>query len=211
MQIHKDEVPAMGSPMEAQNEYVSRLDLIETMLREGRRTTEYWGWCFVLWGAAYIIAIGWSFAPATAQFSWPVTMIVAGIVTWIFASKKTRAMQSRSPLSRAIAGVWASMGISLFIFGFATGYSGHFTPHAGYAAIMIMIGSANCASGVALRWRMQFLVALLWWISGVVVCFVPAHWLVVILLIDAFLGFVWFGIYLMARERSDRRRSAQHA
>ena len=34
-----------------------RLRLIESMIAEGRRTTENWGWTFVLWGVAYYIAI----------------------------------------------------------------------------------------------------------------------------------------------------------
>ena len=37
-----------------------RLSLIETMIAEGRRTTESWGWTFVLWGVAYYVAIAWS-------------------------------------------------------------------------------------------------------------------------------------------------------
>ena len=36
-----------------------RLSLIESMIAEGRRTTESWGWTFLLWGVAYYIAIGW--------------------------------------------------------------------------------------------------------------------------------------------------------
>ena len=37
-----------------------RLSLIESMIAEGRRTTESWGWTFVLWGVAYYIAIAWA-------------------------------------------------------------------------------------------------------------------------------------------------------
>lgn len=196
----------MNEPIETRNELVSRLDLIESMMTEGRRTTEYWGWVFVLWGIAYLIAIGWSFAPATQQFAWPVTMVVAGILTAILASRKARTKSSRTPLGRAIGGIWAGVGISIFIFCFAAASAGHFEPHAYIAAVLILVGAANCASSIALHWRTQFLVALLWWVSGAVVCFVPEHWIVVIVLIDAFFGFIAFGIYLMVRERRDRRR-----
>ncbi len=41
-------------------ELKDRLNLIETMIAEGRRTTESWGWVFVLWGVAYYVAIAWS-------------------------------------------------------------------------------------------------------------------------------------------------------
>lgn len=201
----------MNEPIETRSELVSRLDLIESMMTEGRRTTEYWGWVFVLWGAAYLIAIGWSFAPATQQFAWPVTMVVAGILTAILASRKARSAKKNTPLGRAIGGIWTGVGISIFIFCFAAASAGHFEPHAYIAAVLIFVGAANCASSIALRWRTQFLVALLWWVSGAVACFVPEPWIVVIVLIDAFFGFIVFGIYLMLRERNDRRRREQHA
>ncbi len=42
-----------------EQELKDRLSLIETMIAEGRRTTERWGWTFVLWGVAYYVAIVW--------------------------------------------------------------------------------------------------------------------------------------------------------
>ena len=60
-----------------------RLSLIESMIAEGRRTTQSWGWTFVLWGVAYYIAIGWS-AIGNAQLAWPVTMIGSVKVTFTF-------------------------------------------------------------------------------------------------------------------------------
>ena len=43
-----------------EQELKDRLNLIETMIAEGRRKTESWGWTFVLWGVAYYVAIAWS-------------------------------------------------------------------------------------------------------------------------------------------------------
>ena len=39
-----------------EQELKDRLSLIESMIAEGRRTTESWGWTFVLWGVAYYIS-----------------------------------------------------------------------------------------------------------------------------------------------------------
>lgn len=201
----------MNGQQETQAELMGRLDVIESMLHEGRRSTEYWGWVFVLWGAAYIIAIGWSYAPIMAPFAWPVTMVAAGILTAIFAIRKTRAKKIQTPLGRAIGGIWAGIGISIFIFSFAVAYSGHSNVSSYDAAILIFVAAANCASSIALRWRVQFLVALLWWVSAVAICFVDVRWIAPIVLIDSFLGFLCFGIYLMVRERRDRQRREQHA
>ena len=60
-----------------------RLALIEKMIAEGRRSTESWGWMFVLWGAAYCVAIGWatwghglSVWGSGRSLAWPVTKVL---------------------------------------------------------------------------------------------------------------------------------------
>ena len=45
---------------EANPELTERLELIESMIAEGRRSSESWGWVFVLWGVAYYVAIAWA-------------------------------------------------------------------------------------------------------------------------------------------------------
>ena len=194
---------------ETQTELLSRLDLIETMLREGRSRTEYWGWVFVLWGAAYLIAIGWSYSSAMPQLAWPVTMTAAGILTVILAIRKKRA-KAQTPIARAISGIWTVVGTAIFTFCFAVAASGHMEAHSYIAAVELLIGVANCASCIILRWRVQFFVAVLWWGSAIATCFVSQQAIIMILLADTVLGFLGFGAYLMYCERRDRRRREQH-
>jgi len=52
----------------SEQELKERLSLIESMIAEGRRHTESWGWTFVLWGLVYYLAIAWS---AWGQRVWP--------------------------------------------------------------------------------------------------------------------------------------------
>ncbi len=54
-------------------ELKDRLSLIETMIAEGRRTTESWGWTFVLWGASLLRGHFWA-ALGHSYLAWPVTM-----------------------------------------------------------------------------------------------------------------------------------------
>ena len=44
----------------SEQEVKDRLTLIESMIAEGRRDTESWGWTFVLWGVAFYVAMAWS-------------------------------------------------------------------------------------------------------------------------------------------------------
>lgn len=193
---------------ESQSELLSRLDLIQAMVEEGRRITEYWGWVFVLWGAAYLIAIGWSYWAQAPQWAWPVTMIAATVLTVIFAVRKTR-NKPRRGVGRAMGSIWLVLGISIFAYIFSVANSGHYEPHASTAAIEILLGMANGASALIIRSRVQLLIAVLWWASGIATCFVALGFVLPILLIDAVFGMIAFGIYLMACERRDRRLRAQ--
>jgi hypothetical protein len=195
---------------ETQEDLLTRFELVEMMVKEGRRSTEYWGWTFVLWGAAYLIAIGWSYWLHQPNIAWPVTMIAATVLTIVVATRKKRA-KPQTPVSRAIAGIWTAVGSALFIFCFAAAISGHAEIHIYIAAIEILLGVANCAISMVLRWRGQFLIALLWWVSAVATLFISAQWITPILVIDTLIGFLGFGLYLMYRERRDRRLRVQHA
>ena len=195
---------------ETQEELLSRFELVEMMLKEGRRSTEYWGWTFVLWGAAYLIAIAWSYWWRQPNLAWPVTMITAAVLTTGVAARKKRA-KPQTPVSRAIRGIWTAVGIAIFIFCFAVGLSGHAEMHSYIAVIEIMLGIANCAVSMVLRWRGQFMIALLWWVSAVATCYVGSQWIMPILVFDTLIGLLGFGLYLMYCERRDRRALVQHA
>ncbi|MGB8478147.1 MAG: hypothetical protein WCE63_04805 [Acidobacteriaceae bacterium] len=195
---------------ETQQELLTRFELVEMMVKEGRRSTEYWGWTFVLWGTAYLIAIGWSYWLHQPNIAWPVTMIAATVLTIAVATRKKRA-KPQTPVSRAIGGIWTAVGTAIFIFCFAAGISGHAEMHSYIATVEILLGVANCAISMVLRWRGQFAIALLWWISAVVTLYVSSQWITPILVIDTLIGFLGFGLYLMYRERRDRRLRVQHA
>src|SRR5208337_1164347 len=91
-------------------ELKDRLSLIENMIAEGRRTTESWGWTYVLWGVAYYVAITWSWW-GRGSLAWPVTMIAAGVLTGVIASRVAR-VRPETTLGRSLGSIWAAMGIS---------------------------------------------------------------------------------------------------
>lgn len=116
-----------------------------------------------------------------------------------------------TPVSRAITSIWQAVGTAIFIYCFAVGASGHAEIHTYMGTVEILLGVANCAISLVLRWRGQFLIALLWWISAVATCFVSMRLVMPILVFDTLVGFLGFGLYLMYRERRDRRLRVQHA
>ena len=192
-------------------ELKDRLSLIENMIAEGRRNTENWGWAFVLWGVAYYLAIAWS-AWDHSAWAWPVTISIAVIVTVAVASLKA-ANGPQTAVGRAIGSIWIALGISMFVLFLTLGVTGRLTDqHLFAAAISAMLGMANGASALILRWKVQFASAVVWWVAAVVTCFGSEAQSLIVFLAAIFLGQIVFGIYgMIAEARERKRRGLIHA
>ena len=197
-------------------ELKDRLSLIETMIAEGRRTTESYGWTFVLWGIAYFVAIAWSSFARYGQ-AWPITMVstcvLMGVIVWL--KSRNRGYRPGSTTSRAIWATWSAMGISAFVILDAIGFSGrmdqHAYPHIFMAVMATILATANAASSIILKWKLQFTCAVIWWATAVVCCFGTARQSSIVFLVAMFLCQIVFGVYLMVREARARRQAANHA
>jgi hypothetical protein len=199
-----------------QNELKDRLELIEQMMAQGRHSTESWGWTFVLWGVAYLIATAWSsgLVPtplwSRQYLAWPLTMIVAAIVTSVVASRRDHG-HPQTTMGRAIAAVWSAMGISHFVTLLALGLSGRYEIHVFLAIIGGMLGVANLASAIMLKWKMQFVCALVWLGAAFAGCFGTENQAGIAFLAATFFGQIVFGIYAMVRDARRRKQVAVHA
>ena len=182
-----------------------RLNLIEGMLAEGRRSTQSWGWTFVLWGVAYYFATAWA-TWGKSNYAWPVTMTVAGIITAVRATRGMR-RSPRTNLSRAIAAMWQAMGISLMVLLMSLAWSGRYDGHVFVAIVGAMLATANGASAIVLRWREQLGCALAWLAASVIACFGSDQATGYAFLGATFLCQIVFGIYAMICESRRRRQT----
>ena len=189
-----------------------RLALIEQMIAEGRRSTESWGWIFLLWGAAYCIAIGWatwghglSVWGTGRSLAWPVTMMVAFFVCLAIGLRKGKG-QRMTTVGRAIVAMWTSVGVSMFLLFPALAISGKLDQHTFVALVAAMLGAANGASGILLRWKLQFACAVVWWVTSAAACFGSDLQLGVVFLTAIFLCQILFGIYAMILESRRRKQ-----
>ena len=202
-----------------------RLALIESMIAEGRRSTESWGWVFLLWGAAYYVAIAWAawgqglsvwgagyaeIGSARIGLAWPVTMILAVIATLAIGMRRGRVSPATS-LVRSIVSVWVASGIAMLILFPAFGISGRLDQHSFVAIVAAMLGVANVASGLILRWKAQLACGIVWWVTSVAACFGSLAQLTVVFLSAIFLCQIVFGIYAMVLESRRNRREIAHA
>ncbi len=183
-----------------------RLALIESMMLEGRRKTEYWGWSFVLWGVAYLVAMGWSYMAKSGAWAWPVTMVAAGLITAAVSAVRQRG-KPETTVGRGIGGVWSAVGCAIFLFCFSAAISGHLEVHAFVGAVAAFLGVANFVSGTILRWRLQQVLACMWWTAGAAVFFMDPQNILITVIVCIFLGNICFGIYLMIRESRDKAKA----
>lgn len=183
-----------------------RLALIEGMIAEGRRSMASWGWCFVLWGVAFYFAMAWTAWGPKSGFAWPVTVIVACLSTVVLAGRTARS-QPATTLGRAVSSVWIAVGLSMFVLLFALGWHGLLEQQVFMGILSAMLGSANAASSLILKWRSQFGCTLVWWAAcAVCVLGTPAQCNAA-LLVAIFVCQIVFGIYAMILES---RRRGQH-
>jgi hypothetical protein len=180
-----------------------RLSLIEAMIAEGRRTTESWGWTFVLWGVAYYVAIAWS-ALGQSAIAWPITMISASVLTMVIASRRA-ARHPDTTLGRAMMAIWLGMGISTFIVMLSLGSSGRLELHVAVAIVGAMLGAANATSGIILKWKMQFACAVVWWASAAISCFISEIQAGILFVAAIFFCQIVFGVYGMIAESRKRK------
>lgn len=182
-----------------------RLNLIESMIAEGRHSTQRWAWVFLLWGVAYYIAIAWS-VWGHSDLAWPVTMIVAAIATGIGSSRLRRG-QPGCAIGRTLCAIWAVMGTVLFIILMVLGLSGHSNLLVVVAIAGAMLAVANGISSIVLRWKMQFACALIWLALAISACFATEMQIAISSLAAIFFCQIVFGIYAMAQESRHRKQN----
>jgi hypothetical protein len=194
-------------------ELKDRLSLIESMIAEGRRSTGSWAWTFVFWGLAYYVAIAWT-AFNQWPYAWLVTMMAAWALCMAIIGRQKKNQRERRPattMGRAVFSIWIAMGVSLSLLLPALGFSGRFNQHVFVAVAAAMLGLANGASGMIIRWKAQIAAAIVWWAATVAACFGSDNQCTVVFLVAIFFCQIVFGIYGMVCEAHMRRQEAAHA
>lgn len=198
----------MTAGNEAQ-ELKDRLRLIESMIAEGRQSTESWGWTFVLWGVAYYVAILWATLGHT-YLAWPVTMTCGVALTMFIGIRKGRKHPGIT-IGRAVSSIWMAMGISMLLLFPSLSISGKIDQYGIVAIVAAMLGTTNAASSIMLKWKAQFATAIVWWFATVAACFGSHTQCGIVFLAAIFLCQIVFGVYAMISEARRHRQGATHA
>jgi len=190
-------------PAPTRDDLVARLNLMETMIAEGRQATARFGWIFVLWGLVNLAGLTLEWEHPGHDWTWP---LVIGIgVVLQFGGMALRRGSGRichsNTQARAVSAIWGMMGVTLILYVFTSLFTHYAWGHTYFAAILMTVGLAHAASAIVLRWPAQIAVATLWWAGGLTCFFVSDSWFLFIFGIEMFFGMVVFGLYGMWLER----------
>jgi len=189
------------------DDLVQRVALMEAMIVEGRHYTGRNAWIFVLWGLVDLTAWAWqNYSPHFGgRWAWPICL-PAGAVLTLAGKMLQRKGQgySRNDVCSRVMSVWGMMGLAMGIY-VASAILTHFSWQYSYiAGLLMMLGMAHAISAMLLRWRIQGLVAAVYWAGGVAI-FVCNSWRATnaIMLFEMGVVMMLFGLYAMWREPRD--------
>jgi hypothetical protein len=196
----------------SREEILQRIYLMESMVAEGRRFTARCGWIFVLWGVVNLAAMSWRHIQPDSlwvgQWAWPICLVAGAVLTLVGRALQGHPQSCIKGLRcRSVEGVWGMMGIALAIY-IAGAMVRHLTWQYSYvAALLIIIGMAHAISAVILRWRMQGVVAAIWWAGAIAAFCVRSNAGVQrIMFLEMVFGMILFGLYAMVLERTSGGR-----
>jgi hypothetical protein len=175
---------------------LDRLKLIESMMAEGRRSTQRWGWSFLLWGIGPPIAMRWAAHWPHAVWAWPVTMGVCIVINGLVVKARNRRGESETTTMRSVGAVWTCAGVTVVLLAVGAVWSGMVEFRCVYVALFALAAVAHGASSLILRWWPQFLAALVWWVASVMAYVAPAARLPELAVLALILGNIVFGPWL---------------
>lgn len=193
-------------PGATRDDLVQRITLMETMIAEGRCSTQRYGWVFVAWGVCYIVASLWAGMGPHPIWAWPVCLAITipGVNVGLWRQGRAAAVSS---MSRTLGAVWMAFGVGIMLFVGTVAASHHFDDVMFLSVICFFLGTVNITSAAIYRWKMQGLAGAIWWASGVFALFVSQEAAGIAFLVATFLSQIVFGLYLMVLES---RRGSHH-
>ena len=177
-------------------ETLDRLKLIEAMMAEGRRSTQRWGWSFLLWGIGPLMAMLWAADWPHPDWSWPVTMGLCIMVNGLVLKARNRRGEFETTTMRSVGAVWTCAGVTVLLLAFGAVWSGMVEFRYLYVILFALAAVAHGASSLILRWWPQFLAAVVWWLASILAFVVPNSGLTELAVLALLLGNVVFGAWL---------------
>ena len=187
------------------NELVERLDVIEKMIHEGRRSMERWGWAYVVWGTGHLLGVIASVMLPEEQAgrAWGILMSACGITMGLgfsrMSQKRRKELGVETHSNRALTGVWWAFSfVMIFLF---LPHNVGVNTNAWLGIFSTAYGGAFFASGYILKWNPMKANGFLWVATGFLMPYLSQSVALVLFGAAALIGEIGFGIYTMNHEK----------
>ena len=127
-------------------ETIKSIEIIESMIRESKKSLYRNSFHFILWGALLVpagIAEYILYGKENFWMIWPVVGIIGGIISFIYGMKEGKRAGVETAGDRITSFTWGAFGFTL-IFAIAFTLYNHLSPH---ALILMLAGYATFVSG----------------------------------------------------------------
>jgi hypothetical protein len=154
------------------------LSLIKQMMIDSRQIVIDNGWHYIFWGVVVTVALTANYLMALnhvamkyAGIMWLVVIVGAWITASIVERRADKKRKVKTFAGKLLSALWASSGVSMFMFGFVGTMSGAYNSVYICPLIATVLGVSYFTSGAIQQIKWFQMLSLGWW-AGAIITFV---------------------------------------
>lgn len=168
------------------------LELIEEMIYKAKNSYHESGTSALLWGGTIMFCSAVSFINTWLNIEWLYKVwwltLIAVIPQIIISVKESKAQKFKSHTDDAMAGIWISFGVAIFLLSFCLGKIN--LGEAGACLFLILYGMPTFATGYTYRFKEMIVGGIVCWVCAIVSIYTVKRIDLSLFFISAF--FAWF-------------------
>ncbi len=182
------------------------LQLIEEMIYKAKNSYHESGTSALLWGSIIMFCSMVSYGNTWWKIGWLQQVwwltILAVVPQIVISARESKAQKFKSHTDDAMAGIWISFGISIFLISF---YSNVVKAESSATLFLILYGIPTFATGYAHRFKAMIVGGIVCWVGAIVSVYVDYKMDVILFFTSAF--FAWFLPGLLLRRDYLKQRN----
>ncbi len=178
------------------------LQIINSMIREARKSFSKTAVFFLIWGVILAVAGVMEYFLMQSQYQhpyivWPIAGVLGGIISGIIGRNQSMEKGTTTVIDRVIFSLWTSFFITLVLFIVGCVLS-QVNPG---PYIIILTGLPTLVTGMVLRFKPLILGGIAFWIMGLLSFFIPNGYIPLFFSLSMIMGYIIPGFILRKAER----------
>ncbi len=195
-----------------QNKAIEELEFIKKVMQDSKRTVVDNGMGYIIWGILIVIGLLSTFISVVNQtygFYWNWVVVVG--IGWIYSlydiitNRIHKRKRNKTFTSKILGSIWFATGIGMTILGFLMPITGAL--HGQYISPMlsVLLGIAFFISSVVYDYWWLMMISVGWWITAIIMFFVPGIYTMLIMAGEMLFFQVVPGIILYTKFKKEQQ------